>query len=209
VVKYSYDSSALVNGVAGNDDQLETNYAARVDYDKFGQRLLLDIGNGTRTTYAYDPLNERLTNVQATLSIGYTFHNFLFGYDAVGNLTRLQNQVQFPGSFTGGNLGNAIGGPWTKTYAYDDLYRLISSTGVHNTTATGTSTYSFSQSYSSIHNITHKTQSATINSAVQPQISYDFAYTYPAPGTAQPHGPAAIGGFSITQDGNGNQSCFR
>jgi hypothetical protein len=54
VVKYSYDSGGLVNRVSGNDDQLETDYAARIDYDKFGQRLLIDTGNGTRTTYAYD-----------------------------------------------------------------------------------------------------------------------------------------------------------
>jgi len=62
------------------------------------------------------------------------------------------------GSFSGPGLGNAIGGPWLKTYAYDDLYRLTSSTGRHNTTPNGTNTYSFSQSYDSIHNITHKTQ---------------------------------------------------
>jgi hypothetical protein len=64
--------------------------------------------------------------VQATLPVGYTFNNFNFTYDKVGNVTQLQNTAQPPGSFTGGSLGNDIGGPETKTFAYDDLYRLTS-----------------------------------------------------------------------------------
>ena len=100
---------------------------------------------------------------------------------------------------------NSIGGPWTKTFVYDDLYRLTSSTGTH-TIATGpTFTYSFGQSYNSIHNITHKTQTAMQNGAVNPQTTYDFAYTYPAPGSARPHAPTAIGPFTITNDADGNQ----
>jgi hypothetical protein len=176
-VKYFYDSGGLVNRVHGNDDQLETDYASNITYDKFGQRLSMTNGNGVITTYAYRPDNRRLANVQATLPVGYTFNNFNFSYDAVGNLTALQNTAQFPGSFTGGNLGNAIGGPWTKTFAYDDLYRLTTSTGTHSTSSIQTFNYSFSQAYDSIHNITHKTQSATVNAAVNPQISYDFAYS--------------------------------
>jgi hypothetical protein len=100
-----------------------------------------------------------------------------------------------PGSFTAGGLGNAIGGPWTKT----------SSTGTHNISATPTFTYSFSQSYDSIHNITNKTQTAMQDTAVNPQLTYNNAYTYPAPGSAHPHSPTAIGEFNLTTDANGNQ----
>ena len=206
VVRYSYDFGGLVNRVAGNDDQLETAYAARIDYDKFGQRLLIDTGNGTRTTYAYRADNRRLASVKATLAMGYTFNDFAFTYDPVGNLTQLRNNAQFPGSFTGGNLGNAIGGPWTKTYAYDDLYRLTTSTGTHSVAPTQTYTYSFSQAYNSIHNITRKTQTAMQGTAVNPQTTYDFAYSYPAPGSARPHAPTAIGPFTISNDANGNQT---
>jgi RHS repeat-associated protein len=199
VVKYSYDSGGLVTHVQGNDDQLEVAYAARIDYDKFGKRLLLDIGNGVRTTYAYNPLNRRLANVQAALpNGGYTFHNFNFTYDPVGNLTQLQNNVLPPAK-------NSIGGPWTKTFNYDDLYQLTSSTGTHTIASGPTFTYSFGQSYNSIHNITHKTQTAMQNGAVNPQTTYDFAYSYPAPGAAHPHAATAIGGFTITNDANGNQ----
>jgi YD repeat-containing protein len=214
VLTYFYDSGGLVNRVNGNDDAfvLLEDYAKNIYYDKFGQRLQIDYGNNSHTTYAYDPRNRRLTNVQAKLTdIGYTFHDMTFSYDNVGNLLQLKNDVQPPGSFTGGNLGNAIGGPWQKCYQYDDLYRLISSNGSFGNTVascsdtTATNTYSFSQSYDSIHNIKHKTQNATLNSAVAPQISYDFGYSYPAPGSAHPHGPVTIGEFNITNDANGNQ----
>src|SRR5258706_13786716 len=41
------------------------------------------------------------------------------------------------------------------------------------------------------------------------KLTYDYAYTYPAPapapGVAQPHGPTAIGPFTISHDANANQ----
>jgi len=45
--------------------------------------------------------------------------------------------------------------------------------------------------------------------AVNPQITYDNAYAYPAPGSAHPHSPAAIGEFNLTTDPNGNQITTR
>jgi RHS repeat-associated protein len=210
-VPYFYDFGGLAERVHGTDDALEVDYASAIAYDKFGQRLSMTNGNGVVTTYAYRPDNRRLLNVQATLPIGYTFNNFNFTYDNVGNLLTLQNTAQMPLTFIGSSttlatsLGNAIGGPWTKTFAYDDLYRLTSSTGTHNISATPTFTYSFSQSYDSIHNITHKTQTAMQNTAVNPQITYDNAYTYPAPGSAHPHSPTVIGEFNLTTDANGNE----
>ena len=204
LLTYSYDSGGLLRAVSGNDSAINENYAGRIDYDKFGQRLLLDTGNGTRTTYAYDPLNRRLTNVKASLAIGYTFHDLAFAYDPVGNLTSLENRALPPGTFPGPGLGNSIGGPWLKAYAYDDLYQLTSSTGRHTTTPDAARTYSFAQAYDTIHNITHKIQTDQFKGAVQPGTTYDFTYTYPAAGSARPHGATAIGPFDTTHDANGN-----
>jgi hypothetical protein len=108
-----------------------------------------------------------------------------------------------PSTSPAADLGNAIGGPGTKTFAYDDLYRLsgchvITATGCLNTPPTGAFTYSFSQSYDSIHNITHKTQTAMQNSAVNPQTTYDWAYTCPAPRIGASHVPTAIGEFNTS-----------
>ena len=179
LLTYTYDSGGLVRSISGDDSAINELYAGRIDYDKFGQRLLIDIGNGTRTTYAYDGRTQRLTNVQATLAVGYRFHDFAFTYDAVGNLTSLENRALPPGSFPGPGLGNAIGGPWAKTYAYDDLYRLTTSTGRHETTPNAANIYTFSQTYDTIHNISKKTQTNEFKSSVQPQTTYDYTFTYP------------------------------
>jgi hypothetical protein len=201
-VTYTYDFGGLPYRVHGNDDRLETDYAANLFYDKFGHRLQMVNGNGVITTYAYDKATQRVTNIQAALPpvpTGYVFHNFQFGYDPVGNVTSLTNAALPPAT-------NSIGGPESKTYGYDDLYRLTSSSGTHTIASGATFKYDFSQSYDSIHNITHKTQSAMQNGAVNPQLSYDFAYTYPAPGSAHPHGPTSIGEFNLTNDADGNQT---
>ena len=53
MVTYSYDSGGLVNGVNGNDVfdlPANTAYVQSVNYDKFGHRLLLLLGEGTQTT---------------------------------------------------------------------------------------------------------------------------------------------------------------
>ena len=204
ILTYAYDSGGLLRSASGNDSAINEVYAGRIDYDKFGQRLLLDTGNGTRTAYTYDPRTQRLTSVQAALGIGYRFHDLAFVYDAVGNLTSLENRALPPGTFPGPGLGNAIGGPWLKTYAYDDLYRLTSSTGRHTTAPDAANTYTFSQTYDTIHNITRKNQRNEFKSAVQPQNTYDYAYVYPTAGTARPHGATAIGSFDVTHDTNGN-----
>src|SRR5262249_9690527 len=53
------------------------------------------------------------------------------------------------------------------------------------------------------HNITNKTQQAFASGSVQSQISYNYPYSY---GGAQPHGPTAIGPFTISHDADGNQT---
>jgi hypothetical protein len=130
---------------------------SNITYDKFGSRLSMTAGNGVVTTYAYRPDNRRLLNEQATLPIGYTFNNFNFTYDQIGNLTGLQNTAQPPLSFIGSST------------------------------------------------TTNKTQTAMQNSAVKPLITYNNTYTYPAPGSAHPHSPTAIGEFNLTTDADGNQ----
>jgi hypothetical protein len=158
----------LVNRVSGVDSNSSDVYAPRVDYDKFGQRLLVDFGNGARTTYAYDDKTRRIASVKASLPNGYAFHDLAFTYDKVGNLTQLQNKAIQPGDFPGPGLGNAIGGPWAKDYAYDQLYRMTTSAGQHQTNPNEVSTYSYDETYDTIHNITRKNQRHEFKSSVPP-----------------------------------------
>jgi RHS repeat-associated protein len=204
VVTYNYDSGGLVRRVSGTDTHTSDVFAPRVDYDKFGQRVLVDFGNGARTTYAYDDKTRRITSVKASLPNGYTFHDLAFTYDKVGNLTKLENNVIPPGDFPGPGLGNAIGGPWTKSYDYDQLYRLTESAGQHQTNPNEVSTYSYDQTYDTIHNITRKNQRHEYKSSVQPDTTYDYTFTYPGSGAPRPHGAVAIGPYDILHDLNGN-----
>ena len=82
--------------MSGTDTYSSDVYAPRVDYDKFGQRLLVDFGNGARTTYAYDDKTRRITSVKASLPNGYTFHDLAFTYDAVGNPIEQINPLGVP-----------------------------------------------------------------------------------------------------------------
>ena len=204
VVTYNYNSGGLVNRVSGTDSNASDVYVPRVNYDKFGQRLLVDFGNGARTSYAYDAKTRRIASVKASLPNGYTFHNLAFSYDKVGNLTQLKNNAIRPGDFPGPGLGNAIGGPWTKDYAYDQLYRLTTSAGQHQTNPNEVSTYTYDQTYDTIHNITRKNQVHQFKNSTQPDTTYDYTFTYPGSGSARPHGAVAIGPYDILHDANGN-----
>ena len=60
VLTYHYDSGGLVDAVNGVKADVRTDYLTRLEYDKFEQRVFLELGNGLKTAYAYDPLTRRL-----------------------------------------------------------------------------------------------------------------------------------------------------
>ncbi len=62
-----------------------------MDYDKFEARERVEYGNGTKTDYAYNPLNRRLTGLLAKTATGRAFMDMAYGYDAVGNIRTLAN----------------------------------------------------------------------------------------------------------------------
>jgi RHS repeat-associated protein len=126
-------------------------YLARMDYDKFEQKLLMDTGTGVRTTYAYDPANRRLANLVAQLPDGFRFQNMTYGYDNMGNVTQIHNEVPVP-------HGKPVGGPSTQTFSYDDLYQLTSASGEYRNKDNKLDRYSLTLGYDSIHNTTAKNQ---------------------------------------------------
>ena len=117
-------------------------------------------------------------------------------------------------------LGNAIGGPWLKTYAgacprarfarpgerplpADLLERELRRHQPQPPTISARAEPALGlDPRDSIHNITQKTQQAFASGPVQSQISYNYPYTYAG---VQPHGPTVIGPFTISHDANGNQ----
>ncbi len=203
VLSYHYGSGGQVDSAAGVKDGNTYNYLNRLDYDKFGQRVLLDTGNGTRTQYTYDSENQRLTTLKANLSQGYVFQNLGYTYDNVGNVTAITNDTVPPG---GPEVGTQVGGPSTQTFQYDDLNQLVHAEGSYQSRNPQTDTYSFDLTYDSIHNITQKTQTHQLisngNTVTDGKLTYSNAYGYPG---ASPHQAITIGGFTFAYDANGNQ----
>ncbi len=81
----------------------------KINYNAKGQRTLIEYGNGTKTTYTYDPLTFRLTHLFTTR--GATFPNdcpkpppegwprcglqsLHYTYDPVGNITHIRDDAQ-------------------------------------------------------------------------------------------------------------------
>jgi RHS repeat-associated protein len=112
-----------------------TAFVTDLDYDAKGQRALIAYGNGTSTTYAYDPLTFRLIHMQTTRPAGTdglvqqifatsdTVQNLSYTYDPAGNLTRIADDALKLVVYAGQTVEPA------GEYTYDALYRLIEAKG--------------------------------------------------------------------------------
>ncbi|MGH3859588.1 SpvB/TcaC N-terminal domain-containing protein [Actinokineospora sp.] len=184
VLTYSYDAGGLVHRAAGVKGGFDYTYLARLDYDKFSQRLLQETGTGVRTTFAYDPLDRQLANLKSKLPDGHHFQNIGYTYDNVGNITRLHNEVPLP-------HGKPIGGPSTQTYTYDDLYRLTSAKGEYRDKDNKLDRYELTQGYDAIHNTVRKTQrhEIVVESSTMEYATAAFDPNEPVVGIEEPVAP--------------------
>ncbi|MFJ7494289.1 RHS repeat domain-containing protein [Streptomyces sp. NPDC097727] len=214
---YDYDSGGQVKRATGTKNGTDYTYVDRIDYDKFGQKVLQQAGNGVRTTYTYDAEDRRLATLKSQPSGGAVFQDLGYTYDKTGNIASLANNAP---------QGGDIGGPSTQTYGYDDLYRLTSASGTYTDKNAARNSYTLSLQYDSIHNTTHKTQTHEItggtpafpsggggNGPIEPvenpdngpdaqdRTSYDYTYTYDG---SKPHAPGKVGPVSNEYDANGN-----
>jgi RHS repeat-associated protein len=99
-----------------------TPFVTNIDYNAKGQRVLIDYGNGVRTTYAYDPLTLLLTHLQ-TLRGTERLQDLSYTYDPVGNVTHIHDDAQQTIYFN-----NQVVTPHAD-YTYDAIYRLQTAEG--------------------------------------------------------------------------------
>jgi RHS repeat-associated protein len=201
VLSYDYDSGGQIRAANGTKNGFGYAYLKRMEYDKFDQRVLMELGNGTSTRYSYDAEDRRLATQKSTLPTGYTFQNLSYGYDEVGNVTSSVNDTELPTDTT-----PKLGGPTTQTFRYDNLYRLTEAKGSYRFMKNKTDTYSVTTSYDTIHNATAKRQRHAIvlgngHEQVQRSTTYSHAYAF---GGGRPHAPSAVGPETLTYDANGN-----
>ncbi|MDM4719572.1 SpvB/TcaC N-terminal domain-containing protein [Micromonospora sp. WMMA1363] len=217
VLTYDYDSGGQVTRATGVKNGTSYTYLDRLDYDKFGQKVLQQAGNGVRTTYTYDAEDRRLAALKSVAPNGAAFQNLGYSYDNIGNITALANNAP---------QGGEIGGPSTQTYGYDDQYRLTSASGHYTDKNNRVNTYTLTLGYDSIHNTTSKVQRHEVAGGtpafpvdggpagpiepvddpsnpvdVQDRTSYDYAYVYDG---TKAHAPSRVGPISHAYDANGN-----
>ncbi|MEV0382548.1 SpvB/TcaC N-terminal domain-containing protein [Nonomuraea sp. NPDC050643] len=202
VLTYGYDSGGMIISASGSKKGSTYSYLKRMDYDKFGQRVTMELGNGVRTTFAYDAEERRLATLKSAQPGGHVIQNLGYRYDAVGNITRLHNDVDLPGH----DDHSRLNGPTTQTYTYDNLYRLTAATGAYRFTPEQTDTYTLSMAYDTIHNLTRKAQDHRLvveNQPDQPKpdTTYVQPYTYAA---GKAHTTKTVGDVELTYDANGN-----
>lgn len=207
-LSYTYDAGGNLNGARGVKDGQVYTYLKRLEYDEFEQRVFEELGNGVRTTYSYDHKTRRLDNLASIRKGSIQFQNLDFGYDNIGNVTSIKNDVEV-------TRPNVFGGPTSKTFKYDDLYRLVSSEGKFEYKSGRWNKYTMDVKYNGIHNILSKEQTNWTEFNGKKHTlkgkTYDWAYDYNASGPAsvQPHAPKHIGNRAFFYDANGNQTGWK
>lgn len=173
VVSYDYNLGGLLATMKGKKTCQQHNvYVQQLGYDKFEQRVFLAYGNGTTTSYTYEPDRRRLQNMVATASDGHQMMNNVYTYDRMSNILALSNNVAVPqetpvaGKDGGHGDGEGekkfiseepMGGPARYAYSYDDLYRLTVASGYFKGAEQETR-YGLQMAYNAVGSITRKTQ---------------------------------------------------
>jgi len=92
-------------------------------YDAFGRSISERAGNGVSTTARYAGEDGRLLQLQSCNANGKPLQDFSYGYDPVGNITRIEDQAQLTRYFNNQRIDPVC------HYGYDSLYQLIQATG--------------------------------------------------------------------------------
>ena len=96
-VQLGYNETALLETV---DVRLRgaatpTSFVSNIDYNARGQQTAIAYGNGTSTTYTYDPETFRLAGLVTTrTSDSATLQDLRYHYDPVGNVAEVRDESQ-------------------------------------------------------------------------------------------------------------------
>lgn len=191
-VFYNYNRAGNLFSMVSNKDGFDKEIIHSLGYDKFEQRVYLQYGNGTETTYEYETNRRRLLKMYAKNSNRYFMQN-TYQYDVVSNVMQVHNNAPV--------VQGLLGGGTNYAYGYDDLYRLTSSSGnwrgINSEGKEERHRFTVGMTYDNMHNIMSKTQKhewvtgSTSNNwtALEP-TSYRLNYKYEDP--SHPHAPSRI-----------------
>ncbi len=128
-----------LRGEQQNGQPVWTLFVSDIDYDAKGQRVSIDYGNNTRTSYRYDPFTFRLTHLRTQRDavtfpddcpqpplpgwLGCHVQSLHYTYDPIGNITHMRDDAQQTVYFRNRRVEPSAG------YTYDAIYRLIEADG--------------------------------------------------------------------------------
>jgi len=191
-VNYSYNRAGNLQKMDGEKLGRSYEYISRIGYNKYEKQVYLQYGNGSVTTYNYEPERQRLEQMSVT-SNNQVLMNNTYTYDVMNNILGITNSAAATGN---------IGGATSHLYSYDDLYQLIQASGKF-IGKSDTSNYTLAMQYDIMGKIVQKTQTHNKNGKEQHATTYDLGYKYAGP---QPNSATEIGARVFTYDENGNQT---
>jgi RHS repeat-associated protein len=134
------------NGPTGGVNAGGPDAIREIRYNVRGQKELLRLGNGTTTTYEYDPFTFRLTRIltrrhrpagdacSSAFNNASVIQDLQYTYDPVGNITQIVDAAQ--ATRYGANQRIEP----SNRYEYDALYRLTSADGKESAAPSGAPT---------------------------------------------------------------------
>lgn len=131
VIRPTYNEANLLETVNVNlrGAASATPFVTNVDYNAKGQRVLIEHGNNTATTYSYDPSTFRLLRITTTRTSfptnQQTVQDLSYVYDPIGNIAHIQDNADIQNVVF---FKNRRVEP-SNDYTYDAIYRLIQATG--------------------------------------------------------------------------------
>lgn len=112
---------------AGKDIASMSAVASHMTYQEAGFRTQQQLGKGILTTYHYDVITHRLTNIKTTDTKNNLLQNQTYKFDPVGNIINIvSGELYLPISKTSFNRVES----YALNYVYDDLYRLRTADGL-------------------------------------------------------------------------------
>ena len=167
VVSYGYNRGGMLESVLGNKNGVSSDYIKEIRYNKYELKDSVSYGNGTSVRYLYDSLL-RLSHLRSECADG-VMQDIDYDYDSVSNITNIANSAPM--------MPNGLGGTYSQSFSYDNLYRLTGSSGIW--AGSDSLDYHTETEYHANGRIKQKQVTAKVlsNGHVS-QISYDNGYYY-------------------------------
>lgn len=190
VVTYHYNRAGRLRSMDSEKWTRPYKIVDQIGYDKFENKTFIRFGNGSSTSYQYEPVRRRLEHLAVRSGNNQVLMDGQYSYDAVDNVLSLTNTAP----------AGTIGGPSQHQFVYDEADRLIEAHGRWKGQNTEED-YSLLVTYDKLHNIRHRSRTHHRNGSEVAATTFDWEYQYDGD---QPHVPSSIGNKELQADHNGN-----